>query len=178
MKKEIINSNTVEWIKSISIAVVIAIVIKTFVFNTALVVGESMSPTLHEKDRLIANKISPKITGYKRGDIVILDAPDVKNKSYIKRIIGMPGDKIEILDGHVLLNGERLEEDYTEEKYTDKHGNSSWIVKDNEVFVLGDNRKEYASKDSRIFGCVPINSLKGKINIRYYPFKKVKKFKK
>ena len=109
--------------------------------------------------------------GPKRGDVVVLEAPDTSNKDYIKRVIGVEGDKVEIIDGKVYVNEELLVEDYIEgDSYTHVYNENSWIVPKGEVFVLGDNREEGASKDSRYFGCVSIESIKGVTGFRYYPF--------
>ena len=145
--------------------------IKTFIFNTTYVLGNSMYPTLHERDRLFANKIPLYFSGPDRGDIVVLEAPDHPNKDYIKRVIGIGGDTVAIIDGKVYLNGELLEEDYIEKgAYTHVYSENYWEVPEGYVFVLGDNREEGASKDSRYFGCVPLESIKGIANFRYYPF--------
>jgi len=165
------KNEAMEWIKSILLAIVIAIFIKTFIFSTTYVLGNSMYPTLHEKDRLFANKIPLYFSDPNRGDIVVLKAPDVENKDYIKRIIGIPGDIVAIIDGKVYLNGDLLEEDYIEEgAYTETYGENYWEVPEDYVFVLGDNRAEGASKDSRYFGCIPIKSIKGITSYRYFPF--------
>lgn len=165
------KSEAMEWIKSIATAIVIALLIKTFVFNSTYVIGNSMYPTLLEKDRLLAIKIPLYFSGPSRGEVVVLEAPDSVNKDYIKRVIGLEGDKVEILDGRVYLNGELLIEDYIEEgSYTHTYTGDYWIVPEGEVFVLGDNREEFASKDSRYFGCVPIDSVKGITGFRYFPF--------
>ncbi len=166
IKKEIL-----EWTKSILLAIVIAVLIKTFIFNTTYVLGNSMYPTLHEKDRLFSNKIPLYFSGPQRGEIVVLKAPDFPNKDYIKRVIGIGGDTVAIIDGKVYLNGELLKEDYIEEgSYTQVYGDNYWEVPEGYVFVLGDNREEGASKDSRYFGCVPVESIKGITSFRYFPF--------
>lgn len=159
-----------EWIKSIGAAVIIAILIKTFIFNTTYVLGNSMYPTLHEKDRLFAIKIPLYFDGPKRGDVIVLEAPDNTEKDYIKRVIGIEGDTIEILDGKVYVNDEVLVESYIdEESYTHIYNESYWEVPFGEVFVLGDNREEGASKDSRYFGCIKLESIKGITGFRYFP---------
>ncbi len=144
-----------EWIKSILLAVIIALFIKSFVFNTTYVLGgNSMYPTLHERDRLFANKIPLYFSSPNRGEIIVLKAPDIANKDYIKRVIGIEGgDTVAIIDGKVYLNGKLLEEDYIEEDvYTEVYGGENyWEVPEGHVFVLGDNRHEGASKDSRFF---------------------------
>jgi len=174
MKRENTNKvkkEAIEWIKSILLAIAIAMFIKTFIFNTTYVLGNSMYPTLHERDRLFANKIPLYFSGPDRGDIVVLEAPDHPNKDYIKRVIGIGGDTVAIIDGKVYLNGELLEEDYIEKgTYTHVYSENYWEVPEGYVFVLGDNREEGASKDSRYFGCVPLESIKGIANFRYYPF--------
>lgn len=166
-----VKKEVYEWIKSIALAIIIAILIKTFIFNTTYVLGSSMYPTLHEKDRLFTNKIVYTFKSPKRGDIVVLKAPDDPEKDYIKRVIGVEGDLIEIKDGKVYLNGDLLEEDYLEDDaYTYTYGQNVWKVPKGYVFVLGDNRHKSASKDSRYFGCVKVDSIKGKASFRYFPF--------
>lgn len=170
-----ITSTALDWIKSFIIAIILALLIKTFIFNTTLVIGDSMFPTLHERDRLVINKISIMVSGYDRGDIVVLKAPDEEHKNYIKRIIGIAGDTVELINGEVYLNGKILIENYIEEDFTHSYDEDYWEVQEGEVFILGDNRQEWASKDSRFFGCVPVKLLKGKTNFRYFPFNSITK---
>lgn len=170
-KKKSNSSEIIEWIESILLAIIIAVFIKTFLFNTTYVLGNSMYPTLYERDRLFANKIPLYFSGPDRGDIVILEAPDDPDKDYIKRVIAIGGDTVSIIDGKVYLNGNLLKEDYIEEEaYTHVYGQNYWEVPEGHVFVLGDNRRDGASKDSRYFGCVPLESIKGIVNFRYFPF--------
>ena len=160
-----------EWIKSILTAIILAFRIKTFIFNTTYVLGNSMNSTLQEKDRLFAIKVALFFSGPDRGDVVVLEAPDDPTKDYIKRVIGIEGDRVDIIDGKVYLNGEELYEDYIKESaYTHIFYGDTWEVGQGEVFLLGDNRSEGASKDSRYFGCVEIESLKGITDFRYFPF--------
>ncbi len=170
-QKSNIRKEIFEWLKSIAFAVIIAILIKTFLFNTTYVLGYSMYPTLHERDRLFTNKIVYKIGQPKRGDIVVLKAPDDPEKDYIKRVIGIEGDIVEIVDGQVYVNGQQLKEYYiSEDAYTYSYENNSWKVEKGYLFVLGDNRNKGASKDSRYLGLIPINDIKGKAIYRYFPF--------
>ncbi len=166
------KSEALEWIKSIGIAVIVAFLIKNFVFNSTYVLGNSMHPTLHEKDRLFAVKVPLYFSGPDRGDIIVLEAPDDPNKDYIKRVIGIGGDKIHISGGKVYLNDELLVEDYIDQDaYTMTYNSlDTWIVPEGQVFVLGDNREEGASKDSRYFGCISHDLVKGITGFRYYPF--------
>lgn len=170
-QKNNIRKEVFEWLKSIAFAVVIAILIKTFLFNTTYVLGYSMYPTLHERDRLFTNKIVYKISQPKRGDIVVLEAPDDPDKDYIKRVVGIEGDTVDIIDGKVYVNGELYKEHYIpEDAYTYSYENSSWKVEKGYLFVLGDNRSKGASKDSRYLGLIPISTIKGKATYRYFPF--------
>ncbi|SHE28362.1 signal peptidase I [Tissierella praeacuta DSM 18095] len=165
-----VKNETIEWIKSIVTAVVIAILIKAFIFNTTYVLGNSMYPTLHEKDRLFANKVSLYFKGPSRGDVIVLKAPDDPVKDYIKRVIGIEGDLVEIKDGKVYVNGSLLNEPYlVNDSYTHIYDEDTWKVPKGQVFVLGDNRAEGASKDSRYFGCVSVKSIKGITGFRYFP---------
>lgn len=164
------KNEAIEWIKSIMTAVVIAVLIKSFIFNTTYVLGNSMYPTLHEKDRLFANKISLYFNGPSRGEVVVLKAPDDPDKDYIKRVIGLEGDVVEIKEGKVYLNNVLLNEEYLiNDSYTHTYDVSIWEVPPSHAFVLGDNREEGASKDSRYFGCIPIKSIKGVTGFRYFP---------
>lgn len=168
VKKEIL-----EWAKCIIISIIVALVIRTFVFNSTKVIGSSMYPTLEENDRLFSNKIVYMVGEAKRGDIVIIKAPDDPKKDYIKRVVGVEGDKVEIIDGLVYLNGKELKEDYIEiGSFTETHVDSSWEVPKDHIFVLGDNRAPGASKDSRSFGIIDKDSVKGKASLRYYPIDK------
>lgn len=169
VKKES-SSEVLEWVKSILIAVVVAIFIKTFIFNSTYVLGNSMQPTLHEKDRLFAMKVSLYFSGPERGDVIVISAPDSTKKDYIKRVIGIEGDEIHITDGNVYLNGNLLEEDYIDEgSYTQIYDQDTWLVPEDSIFVLGDNRADGASKDSRIFGSVSTKTIKGITGFRYFP---------
>ena len=157
-----------EWTKSILIAVVIAIIIRVFLFQPTRVQGESMIHTLENDDRIILNKISMKISPLKRGNIVVLRYD--KNQDYVKRIIGLPGENIQIIDGKVYINGELYEEDYMTGDYTDTINGFEWKLEEDEYFVLGDNRQPGGSTDSRVFGPVHVNSIKGTVRFRYFPF--------
>lgn len=164
-----LKSETLDWIKSIALAIIIALIIRTFIFNTTYVKGQSMEPTLSEGDRLFTNRIVYVVSEPKRNDIVILNAPDDPSKDYIKRVIAIEGDTIVIKDGKVYLNNKELTEKYLhEDAYT--YQDLELIVPEGEVFVLGDNRSKGASKDGRYFGTIPIKLIIGKANFRYYPF--------
>mgnify|MGYP000848863857 FL=1 len=162
-------------IKSLLIVLILILYIKTFIFSTTYIMGNSMYPTLNEGDILFINKIGTKLCSANKGDIVVIDAPDAK-KNYIKRVIATAGDTVMIKDGKVYLNGEILEEDYIEEGiFTETYNEHKWEVPNGYVFVLGDNRRPMASNDSRFFGLVPVEAVRGTATFRYYPFNRIGK---
>ena len=110
-KKENSLLNTIwDWVKTILIALAITFFIKMFLIDATIVSGKSMLNTLHDGDWLMVNKVGKHFRDYHRGEIVILNAPDYPNRLYVKRVIGVPGDLVEIRDGDVYVNGEKLEE--------------------------------------------------------------------
>lgn len=170
------KSGFFEWIIIIAISIIIALLIKTFILSSTLVMGNSMNPTLQQSDKLFVNKISFSRKNIKQGDIVEIHAPDNPNKDYIKRVIGLPGDRIEIKDGSIFVNEEKLKEDYTSSSNTQPtNKNNHWIVKEDEIFVAGDNRLPGESKDSREFGPVKKDSIVGIAFYRYSPFNRLGK---
>lgn len=172
-KKEDDNSLK-SWLQTIVIAVILAALIRHFIFNTTLVKGPSMEPTLHENDRMICLVLPLYFNDPQRGDIIILDAPD-ENKEYVKRVIGVPGDEIEILDGKVYVNGTLVDEPYTPDVPTLTHMENRWTLDDDYFFVLGDNRNPSKSVDSRYFGPIPRSSIRSIATFRYFPFSRAGK---
>jgi signal peptidase I len=167
----------IDWLKHIAIAVVIAVLTVNFVLQRSIVQKYSMEPTLHENDNILVEKISPKLKNYKRGDIITIKREDDETgKTIIKRIIGLPGDSIEIKDGKVLVNNEVLKEDYIKGSFT-KPGNvdkyNKIKVPDKHVYVLGDNRTA-SIIDSRTEGPVSFEEIQGKAFIRIFPVKSIK----
>jgi len=196
LKKEVF-----EWIYTIVLALLIAFLIKGFIFDVVRVDGPSMESTLHNNDKLIITKL-----GYepRKQDIVILDSTykkrdeyyeelaqegeeynkferiinyyklprNLKPRYYVKRVIGLPGQTVDIVDGKVLVDGEVLEENYVSDETTiiDYSVKYPVTVEEGYVFVMGDNRPH--SKDSRSseLGQVPIDAILGKAQIRIWPF--------
>lgn len=168
-----IKAEIIDWVKAIGLAIIIGLFIKTFIFNTTLVDGSSMNTTLNDGDRLFTNKILYFVSEPQKGDIVILKAPDDESKDYIKRVIATAGDTVKIEEGKVYLNGELLVEAYQPDEvytYGEYFEGETITIAEDEIFVMGDNRLRGASKDSRIFGPIKKDSIKGKANFRYYPF--------
>ena len=171
MKKEIL-----EWVKTIVISVVVAFIITAFIRPT-LVKGYSMYPTLDQYDYLIINKIPYMLHEPEKGDIVVfkshLRAVDGKEKDLIKRVIGVAGDKIKVINGKVYVNQRELKEPYIYAEYTP--GEVDLEVPEGTVFVMGDNRENSLdSRDERV-GPIELGMVRGKVSIRLYPFSKIGK---
>lgn len=164
------TTRTLFWsyIKIILAALLLAFVIRTYVFDVTQVDGLSMYPTLNDRDDLINLKITYLITAPQRGDIVVFDAPDTAREDYVKRIIGLPNEEIVIERGMVYIDGELLDEPYLHSVYT--KGNIKTVIPDGFYFVMGDNRE--ISRDSRLdeVGLISIDRIKGQAVFRIYPF--------
>jgi len=171
VKKEVF-----EWIKTIVISVVIAMVITAFIRPT-LVKGYSMYPTLDEYDYLIINKIPYMLHEPERGDIVVfkshLKTMEGKEKDLIKRVIGIPGDAVQITDGKVFVNGQLLEESYINGNFTS--GELLLEVPSDTLFVMGDNRENSLDSRDEKVGTVSIDTVRGKVLVRLFPFTKIGK---
>ncbi|WP_409294400.1 signal peptidase I [Peribacillus sp. SCS-26] len=166
-----------EWTKALVIAVLLAAVIRYFFFAPIVVDGLSMMPTLHDQDRMIVNKIGYTVGKPKRFDIIVFHAPE--GKDYIKRVIGLPGDKVEYKDDTLYVNGKAYKEPYLDQykrevmdgPLTESFTLSDYIDRDTvpkgELFVMGDNRR--FSRDSRQIGTVPMEKVLGKTNLVYWP---------
>lgn len=126
--------------------------------------GHSMMPTLEEGEYLIINKLSYYLDEPKRGDIVVMHYPRDRSREYIKRIIGIPGDHVEIGNGEVRVNGVVLDEPYTSSNPI--YGTQSWIVPEDSFFVMGDNRNN--SSDSRDWSFLPRSDIVGKASVIYW----------
>lgn len=159
-----------DWVKTILGAIVIAFLLTQFVFSATTVKGRSMEDTLHNNDQLFVWKLGVDGEGLSRGDIIVFHAPDANKEDYIKRVIAFPHEYVQIKDGLVYINGERLEEPYINTAYTHTLLTTEWYVGEGEVFVLGDNRMEGASRDSRIFGPIAFDSIVGRAFFRFYPW--------
>lgn len=126
--------------------------------------GASMEPTLLSGEYVIVNRISYRLGTPKRGDIIVFHFPRDPKEEYIKRVIGLPGDDVEVKNGIVYVNGQRLVESYL--KVTTNYTNT-WKVPEGQLFVLGDNRNN--SSDSHDWGTVPMNYVVGKAILVYWP---------
>jgi signal peptidase I len=147
-------------------ALIIALLIHVFLAQATRVYGQSMSPNLETNQRLVIEKVSYRFHGPRRGDVVVLRDPGGGPEMLIKRVIGLPGERVTVANGRVFVDGEQLEEPYLEQ--STQGGGRSWLVPPLHVFVMGDNRG--ASRDSRSFGPVPLSTVVGRALFRYWPF--------
>lgn len=155
--------------KSVIIAIVAALLIITFVFETVSVDGLSMFPTLNNKDRLIVEKVSYYFREPKAGDIVVIKYPADTREKFIKRVVATGGDRVKIQDNKLYINGQIKEESYINEQNINGFYNEVTVPKDT-IFVLGDNRNN--SRDSRFpdVGFVSLKLVVGRAALRIYPF--------
>lgn len=161
------------WVKVIVSAFVIAILLRTFIFQMALVNQSSMEPTLHEGQMLVIAKINYLVGNPQRGQIVVLK-DDTENKLLIKRVIGLPGETVELKDGKVFINDGELSPDYTAAPtYPYMQDQNKWTLPEGEYFVMGDNREH--SRDSRAadVGMIDRKKIVGEAVFRLWPFNKL-----
>jgi len=156
-----------EWIRSFVVAGAVALFIVTFIARPYVVEGRSMEPTLHDRDRLIVEKLSYRFGEPQRGDIVVLQSPLEPGRRLIKRIIGLPGEQISIAMGRVWINGKPLDEPYTDVAVSGFM--APLRIPEGTYFVMGDNRHPLGSQDSRRFGVVSREALEGRAVFRFWP---------
>jgi signal peptidase I len=163
------------WLRDLVISLAISAFIIVFLYQPVKVEGTSMMPSLDDQERIFINKFVYRIEAIQRGDIVVFRYPRDPQKSFIKRVIGVAGDRVRIVDGHVLLNGKTLVEDYVPPVYQDDRSYSEIVVPPDSYFVLGDHRS--LSNDSRDFGPVDSSYIYGKAVFGYWPVDKVGRLK-
>lgn len=167
-----------EWAKSLLIGILLMVLIRTFILTPIVVDGASMNTTLMDHDRMIVNKLDKP----ERFDIVVFHASETED--YIKRVIGLPGDRIEYKDDTLYINGAAYEEPYLDEQKNNTPGLltknftledtpvAAATVPEGEIFVMGDNRAY--SKDSRMIGAIPLDQVIGTTNIVFWPVGEMK----
>ena len=140
-------------------------------FNFSEVRGSSMEPGIHDRDRILVDHVSYMFAEVMRGDVVVLRYPLDPSLDYIKRIVGLPGDEVVIDRGEVFINGEALPEPYVDAASIEPWTSMHTTVRPGHYFVLGDNRRR--SSDSREFGQVPAEYLRGKVRARLWPVERI-----
>lgn len=157
------------WLRDLLISAGISILIITFLYQPVRVEGTSMLPRLEDHDRLFINKFVYHIESIQRGDVVVFHYPRDPEKSYIKRVIGLPGDRIWIDRGEVWVNGTELHENYVPDQFRDSRSMAELVVPEDSYFMMGDHRS--ISSDSREFGPVERELIYGKAVFVYWPAK-------
>jgi signal peptidase I len=155
------------WIRALAAGIIIALVIRQFLFGVFIVNGESMLPTLENKEALLVNKLAYKFDDPKYREVIVFHYPAQPNIEFIKRVIGLPGDEIKINEGRVYKNGQLLEEAYLKTKTQGDYG--PVIIPPGSVFVLGDNRLNSLDSRDPSVGMVPINEIVGRAEMVLWP---------
>jgi signal peptidase I len=169
----------IESLKVVAIAAVTVFIVRYFLFKPFYVKGASMEPTFHENEYLIIDEITYRFRGPVRGEVVVFKYPDVQKDYFLKRVIGLPGERIKVSGGKILVyNAEHPEGIAVEEKYLPADlptlGEQDVTLTDNQLFVLGDNRPN--SFDSRRFGPVDRSQIVGRVVVRGWPINRVQAF--
>jgi len=165
--------NPISWMRDLAFSVLIAVVLIVFIYQPVKVEGTSMMPTLSDQERIFINKFTYRLGlgSIARGDMVVFWFPMDVSKSYIKRVIGLPGDTVRIDHGTVIVNGQPLTENYVPKEYRDYQSMPETQLAPNQYFVLGDHR--ISSNDSRAWGTVPRQNIYGKAVFVYWPLDKM-----
>jgi signal peptidase I len=159
------------WLRDLVISLAISGFIIIFVYQPVKVEGTSMMPSLEDQERIFVNKFVYRIEPIERGDVVVFRYPRDPSKSFIKRVVGLAGDRIRINAGQVWVNGTRQKEDYVPRAYEDLRSYPEIVVPPGSYFVLGDHRS--LSNDSRDFGPVGESYIYGKAVFGYWPMDKM-----
>jgi signal peptidase I len=160
-----------ELVHDLSVAVLFCFFLITFVAQAFRVQGTSMLPLLEDGERIIVNKFVYRFSPIDRGDVVVFWYPKDPSVSFIKRVIGVPGDTVELRNGRVVVNGRRLEEGYVSPQFNDGDSHAPVEVGKGYYYVLGDHRS--SSNDSRNWGEVPERYIYGKALFRFWPITKM-----
>lgn len=166
-------SSLLEFIKTVAMIVIVAFLVRFYLIQPFIVEGSSMEPNFHNGQYLLVDKISYRFRPVGRGDVVVFHPPTRPGLNYIKRVIALPGDSIEIKDGEIVVNGVRLEEPYLDGEQTLVRNSAVANLKSklasDEYFVLGDNRDH--SSDSREIGSIPRSNIVGRAWLVVFPLR-------
>jgi signal peptidase I len=147
-------------------------VVRPFVIEAYRIPTESMVPTLEVGDRILANKFIYHFTDPKKGDIIVFDSVDEEDdQTLVKRVVGLAGDEIQVEDGVLFVNGEAQNEPYLNQELPFRGSYGPTEVPEGHIFVMGDNRGN--SADSRVFGPLPLENVKGEAFVRFWPISKI-----
>lgn len=159
------------WARDIFFAALTAILIVVFIIQPVKVEGTSMQPHLADQERIFVNKFIYHFSEIERGDVVVFWYPKEPSKSFIKRVVGLPGETVEVRSGVAYVDGRELDERYVRSDFFDYHSYGPFTVPADSFFVMGDHRN--SSNDSRHWGCVPRENIFGKAVFRYWPVSKL-----
>jgi signal peptidase I len=159
------------WARDLAFCIFVLFFVVMFFYQPVKVEGGSMEPGLEDQERIFINKLVYRLESIEHGDIVVFRYPRDTRKSFIKRVIGLPGDRVRITFGRVYLNGQLVPEPYVPAEYLDGSSYSEFVVPANSYFVLGDHRS--MSRDSREFGTVLRSYIYGKAVFGYWPMEKL-----
>ena len=155
------------WTRDLAVALGLAIWVMIFLYQPVKVEGTSMNPLLSDQERIFINKFVYRFEPIDRGDVVVFWYPLDRSKSFIKRVVGLPGETIEIRSGVVYVDGSKLPDQYVPASYLDGSNYGPRVIAPDEYFVMGDHRD--SSNDSRVFGPVPRRYIYGKAVFAYWP---------
>jgi signal peptidase I len=169
------RTGVLEIAETLFLTIAIFLIVQNFVAQPFKVEQRSMERTVEPGEYVLVDKLTPHFATYARGDVVVFTPPadpvetNGVRTPYIKRVVGLPGEEVEVRDGAILIDGRKLAEPYVYEgQSTEQTGSETrWTVPEGELFLLGDHRQ--ASSDSREFGPVPIENLVGRVVLRYWP---------
>ena len=156
------------WLRDLILSVLLAFIVIVFLYQPVQVEGTSMMPRLTDHERIFINKFVYRFEPIHRGDVVVFWYPRDPAKSYIKRVIGLPGETVSIVEGQVLIDGKPLPEPYVPPQYADPESYPPTRVEAGHFYVLGDRRE--SSNDSRVWGTVDQKYIYGKAVFVYWPF--------
>jgi signal peptidase I len=155
------------WAKTIATAAVYTTIVVNFGFQVARVDGQSMAPTLANRDRLIVNKFMYLVSAPRKGDIVMFYYPSNPDEAFVKRVIAEEGDTVRIAGGRVYVNDEPVDDSYVANEFRSHENFGPQVIRAGHYFVLGDHRND--SSDSREWGLVPKKYITGKVQARWWP---------
>jgi signal peptidase I len=163
----------VSLLRDVAISVALAVILIVFIYQPVKVEGTSMMPGLTDQERIFVNKYEYKLgeNNIHRGDLVVFHYPKNPRESYIKRVVGLPGDSVRIVLGEVYVNGKKLSEPYVLDAYRDRDSMDMEVIPPGHYFVLGDHRN--SSSDSRSWGYVARDEIYGKAVLVYWPLAKI-----
>lgn len=164
----------IAWAKTIASAAVYTTIVVTFGFQVARVDGQSMAPTLENRDRLVVNKFTYVVSTPRTGDIVMFYYPIDPSEAFVKRIIAEEGDTVRIAGGRVYVNDHPVDDSYVSNEYRSHDNFGPQVIQAGYYFVLGDHRND--SSDSREWGLVPRKYITGKVQARWWPLLNLRAF--